>query len=131
MMVSAMPLKQSRHVLFHFWTASASSPTQLLAILLILKFLHVFYLNGMSFKPQSVCGAALVGGYISNFSLRVFSVFMASLEPLRNSQRDFSSSVTLKDIMLQSRGPGADTRGVNEVMLRRIAVIKSSVVFNL
>ena len=57
--------------------------------------------------------------------------FMTSLEPLRNSQRDFSSSVTLKYIMLQSRGLRADTRSVNEVMLRRIAVIKSSVVFNL
>ena len=56
---------------------------------------------------------------------------MTSLEPLRNSQRDFSSSVTLKYIMLQSRGLRADTRSVNEVMLRRIAVIKSSVVFNL
>ena len=56
---------------------------------------------------------------------------MTSLEPLRNSQRDFSSSVTLKYIMLQSRGLQADTRSVNEVMLRRIAVIKSSVVFNL
>ena len=33
--------------------------------------------------------------------------------------------------MLQSRGLRADTRGVNEVVLRRIAVIKSSVVFNL
>ena len=57
-----MPLKLSRYVLDHFWTASASSPTQLLAILYILEFLHVFYLNGMPFKPQSVCGAALVGG---------------------------------------------------------------------
>lgn len=75
MKVSAMPLKLSRYVLDHFWTASASSPTQLLAILYILEFLHVFYLNGIPFKPQSVCGAALVGGYISNFSLRVFSVF--------------------------------------------------------
>ena len=56
---------------------------------------------------------------------------MTSLELLRNSQRDFSSSVTLKYIMLQSRGLRADTRSVNEVMLRRIAVIKSSVVFNL
>ena len=56
---------------------------------------------------------------------------MTSLEPLRNSQRDFSSSVTLKYIMLQSRGLRADTRSVNEVMLRRIAVIKSSMVFNL
>ena len=58
-------------------------------------------------------------------------VFMTSLGPLRNSQRDFSLSVTLKYIMLQSRGLRANTRGVNEVMLRRIAVIKSSVVFNL
>ena len=56
---------------------------------------------------------------------------MTSLGPLRNSQRDFSSSVKLKYIMLQSRGLRANTRGVNEVMLRRIAVIKSSVVFNL
>ena len=56
---------------------------------------------------------------------------MSSLEPLRNSQRDFSSSVTLKYIMLQSLGLRANTRGVNEVVLRRIAVIKSSVVFNL
>ena len=57
--------------------------------------------------------------------------YMTSLEPLRNSQHDFSSSVTLKYIMLQSCGLRADTRSVNEVMLRRIAVIKSSVVFNL
>lgn len=64
-------------------------------------------------------------------SLKMGSFPMTSLEPLRNSQRDFSSSVTLKYIMLQSRGLRADTRSVNEVMLRRIAVIKSSVVFNL
>ena len=43
---------------------------------------------------------------------------MTSLEPLRNSQRDFSSSVTLKYIMLQSRGLRADTRSVNEVMFK-------------
>ena len=42
---------------------------------------------------------------------------MTSLEPLRNSQRDFSFRVTLKYIMLQSRGLRVNTRGVNEVVL--------------
>ena len=56
---------------------------------------------------------------------------MTSLEPLRNSQSDFSLGVTLKYIMLQSRGLRAKTRGVNEVVLWLIAVIKSSLVFNL
>ena len=72
------------------------------------------------------------GNWLLSISLTIYSPsYMTSLEPLRNSQRDFSSSVTLKYIMLQSRGLRADTRSVNEVMLRRIAVIKSSVVFNL
>ena len=58
----------------------------------------------------------------TNTALGFMSYYdMTSLEPLRNSQRDFSLGVTLKFIMLQSRGLRANARGVNEVMLRRIA----------
>ena len=50
--------------------------------------------------------------------IALFFTHMTSLELLRNSQRDYSSSVMLKYIMLQSRGLRANAIGVNEVMLR-------------
>ena len=88
-----------------------------------LQHLHPYPLHQALFRLYFI--NLVAGDWIRNIEP------MTSLEPLRNSQRDFSSSVMLKYIMLQSRGLRANARGVNEVMLRRIAVIKSSVVFNL
>ena len=80
-MVSIVFFKKKKkpcHVLCQSRPASVTYPRTLLAILYILEFLSVFYLNRMPLQSQGVCVTALLRGYVSNFSHRVLVFLLVS-----------------------------------------------------